>query len=121
MDKIELIFNKSIYVGMSILDLLKSLMYNFHYNYIKPNIRYQNTDTGSLMYVIKTDDFYKDIELDIKTKFNTSNFPDDHKGVKQRVNKKVIGMMKNETGGDEITEFVGLRAKLYNYKMIMKK
>ena len=68
------------------------------------------------MYVIKTDDFYKDVESDIKTIFDISNFPEDYKGVKQRVNQKVIGMTKDETDGDEITEFVGLRAKLYVYK-----
>ena len=106
---------------MSILDLSKSLMYDFHYNYIKP--KYGNkanllfTDTDSLMYEIETKDFYKDIEKDVEAKFDTSNYPEDHSGVKQRVNKKVIGMMKDETAGEEITEFVGLRAKLYAYKM----
>lgn len=121
MGKTELVFNKPIYVGMSILDLSKNLMYDFHYNYIKP--KYGNkarllfTDTDSLMYEIDTDDFYQDIENDIKTKFDTSNYPEDHNGIKQRVNKKVIGIMKNETAGQEITEFVGLRAKLYAYKI----
>ena len=50
------------------------------------------TDTDSLIYEIQTDDFYKDIENDIKTKFDTSAYPADHKGIKLRTNKKVIGM-----------------------------
>ncbi len=120
MGKTELVFNKPIYVGMAIVDQSKNLMYDFHYNYIKS--KYGNkaqllfTDTDSLMYEIETDDFYKDIENDIDSKFDTSDYPEDHKGVKKRVNKKVIGMMKDEMMGIEITEFVGLRAKLYSYK-----
>ena len=56
------------------------------------------------------------IEKDIDSKFDTSNYPDDHKGIIRRINKKVIGMMKDETAGQEITDFVGLRSKLYSYK-----
>ena len=73
------------------------------------------TDTDSLIYEIKTDDFYKDIEEDIKTRFDTSAYLADHEGIKLRTNKKVIGMMKDETAGEEIVEFVGLRSKLYSY------
>jgi len=121
MVKTELVFNKPIYVGMSILDLSKNLMYDFHYNYIKN--KYGNksklmfTDTDSLLYQIETDDFYKDITKDINAKFDTSAYPKNHDGIKNFVNKKVIGMMKDETAGNEIVEFVGLRAKLYAYKI----
>lgn len=121
MSKTELVFDKPIYLGMCILDVSKNLMYDFHYNYIKK--KYGNraellfTDTDSLMYEIDSEDFYEDIEGDIEKCFDTSSYPGDHKGVKLRVNKKVIGMMKDETAGKEITEFVGLRAKLYAYKV----
>ena len=121
MGKTELVFNKPIYVGASILDLSKNLMYEFHYEYIKPKygdkIQLLMTDTDSLIYEIQTDDFYKDIENDIKTKFDTSAYPADHKGIKLRTNKKVIGMMKDEAAGQEIAEYVGLRSKLYSYIM----
>ena len=55
--------------------------------------------------------------------FDTSNYPKDHEsGIKTGLNKKVIGMMKDECGGKQIEEFVGLRANLYSYKkMLLKK
>ena len=114
--------NKPIYLGMSILDLSKTLMYDFHYNYIKPkygeNAKLLFTDTDSLMYEIKTQDFYKDISKDVEKMFDTSNYPKEHpSGIKTGVNKKVIGMMKDECGGKQIEEFVGLRSKLYSYIM----
>ena len=114
--------NKPIYLGMSILDLSKTLMYDFHYNYIKPkygeNAKLLFTDTDSLMYEIKTQDFYKDISADVEKMFDTSNYPKEHpSGIKTGINKKVIGMMKDECGGKLIIEFVGLRSKLYSYRM----
>ena len=101
---------------MSILDLSKTLMYDFHYNYIKKkygkNANLLFTDTDSLCYEIQTQDFYKDISADVHNKFDTSNFDKDHpSGIEVGVNKKVIGMMKDEAGGKQITEFVGLRSK----------
>ena len=64
------------------------------------------------------EDFYKDISENVKDKFDTSNFPKDYpSGIPVGLNKKVIGMMKDECGGKVMHEFVGLRAKLYSYKM----
>ena len=77
--KTKLYFNKRVYLGMSILDLNKSLMYDFHYNYIetkygdKAKLLFTNTD--SLAYKIKTKDFYKDINPDIEKRFDTSDYP----------------------------------------------
>ena len=122
MKKTKLDFDKPVYLGMCILDLSKTLMYDFHYNYIKK--KYGNkgklllTDTDSLMYEIQTEDFYKDINKDVKDRFDTSNYPLDHpSGILSGINKKVLGMFKDEANGDIIDEFVGLRAKLYSYKM----
>ena len=122
MKNTEVYFNKPVYVGQAILDLSKTLMFNFHYNYIKK--KYHNkaellfTDTDSLMFQIKTDHFYKDINPDVKEKFDTSDYPPNHKsGIQTGLNKKVIGMFKDEVAGKQITHFVGLRPKLYSYKV----
>ena len=122
MKKTEVYFNKPVYVGQAILDLSKTLMFDFNYNYIKK--KYKNraelmfTDTDSLLYLIHTDDFYKDISHDIKNKFDTSDYPPNHEsGILTEVNKKVIGMFKDEVAGRQITHFVGLRPKLYSFKV----
>ena len=118
----EVYFNKPVYVGQAILDLSKTLMFNFHYTYIRE--KYGNkaellfTDTDSLMYQIKTKDFYKDISFDILTKFDTSDYPPNHpSGILTGANKKVIGMFKDEVAGKQITHFVGLRPKIYSFKI----
>ncbi|WAR13646.1 LOW QUALITY PROTEIN: hypothetical protein MAR_027826 [Mya arenaria] len=102
-----------------------TLMYDFHYNYIKPNYildacgssvaKLLFTDTDSLAYEIKTEDFYADINENVEQMFDTSNFPPDHpSGIKSGVNKKAVGMFKDECGGKIMHEFVELRAKLYS-------
>ena len=122
MKKTSLTMVKPIYLGMSILDLSKTIMYDFHYNYIKT--KYEDhakllfTDTDSLMYEIKTEDFYNDISEDVKDRFDTSDYPVNHpSGIPTGCNKKVLGMFKDEVIGKCIEEFVGLRAKLYSFKM----
>ena len=70
------------------------------------------------MYLIQTEDVYQDIGKDIKKKFDTSDYPENHpSGIKTGVNKKVIGKFKDEAAGKQITLFVGLRPKLYSYKI----
>ena len=122
MKKTEVYFNKPIYVGQAILDLSKTLISDFHYDYIRA--KYNDaaellfTDTDSLLYLIHTDDFYKHISKDIKRKFDTSDYPESHpSGILTGVNKKVIGMFKDEVAGRQITHFVGLRPKLYSFKV----
>ena len=122
MNKTHIKYNKPIYLGMCILDISKAMMYDFHYNYIKPKYgekaKLLMTDTDSLVYDIETEDFYKDISPDVREMFDTSNYPKNHpSGIETGVNKKVIGKFKDEAGGKIITEFVGLRAKLYSFRM----
>jgi hypothetical protein len=122
MKRTELVFDKPVYCGMSILDISKTLMYDFHYNYIKPKYgekaKLLFTDTDSLMYQIDTDDFCEDIKVDVKDKFDTSGYSEDHpSGILTGCNKKVMGMMNDEAAGKIIEEFVGLRAKLSSFKM----
>ena len=76
MKKTQILMNKPIYLGLSILALSKILMYEFWYNFVKPKYDkkgescYMNTD--SFIVYIKTDDIYKNIGEDIKTSFDTS-------------------------------------------------
>ena len=123
MKRTKLVYNKPIYLGMCILDFSKTLMYDFHYNYIKPTYgdaaKLLFTDTDSLCYEIQTEDFYSDISADVESRFDTSDYPTEFsaKGFPVGKNKKVIGMFKDEVMGKQIEEFVGLRAKLYSFKM----
>ena len=105
------------HVGMCILDLSKTLMYDFHYNYIKK--RYNNkakllfTDTDSLCYEIETQDIYEELWQD-RNLFDNSDYPKDSKFF-DSTNKKVIGKFKDEAAGMPIVEFIGLRSKMYSY------
>ena len=108
---------------MSILDLSKTLMYDFHYNYIKKKfaskVNLLFTETDSLCHEIETEDFFKHISADVQEKFDTSNFSPNHpSGIPTGINKKVPGIFKDEAGGEIIEEFVGLRAKLYAIKKL---
>ena len=103
MKKTKLYFNKPVYLGMSTLDLSKSLMYYFHYNYIKTKYgdkaKLLFTDTDSLAYEIRTKDFYRDINPDIEKRFDTSDYPYTHpSGIKTGLNSKVLGLFKDEAG-----------------------
>ena len=74
------------------------------------------------MYEIQTEDFYKDISADVKRRFDTSHYPPDHpSGIPSGLNKKVIDIFKDEACGKVIYEFLGLRAKLYSYKILRAK
>ena len=77
------------------------------------------TDTDSLVYEIKTKDFYKDINPDIEKRVDTSDYPTNHpSGNKTGLNSKVLGMFKDEAAEKKSVELFGLRAKLYSYKML---
>ena len=118
MNKTKVKMNKSIYLGLSILEISKLLMYEFWYDYMKPkygdNIKLCYMDTDSFIMNIKTEDFYKDIASDLEKRFDTSNYEVD-RPLSIGKNKKVIGLMKDELGGKIIMEFVTLRPKTYSY------
>ena len=95
-------------------------MYEFWYNYIQPkypsNTKLCYMDTDSFIIRIKTEGFYEDIAHDVKKWFDTSNYEVDRL-LPRSMNKKVIGLMKDELGGKIMTEFVALRPKTYSYLM----
>ena len=119
MGKIKVVMNKPVYLGQAKLDLSKIVMYELHYDYMKQKYPEGLTlcymDTDSLIYDIETEDFYKDIAEDVKDRFDTSGYNPD-RPLPVGLNKKVIGLMKDELGGEIMTEFVMLRPKVYAYK-----
>ena len=118
MKKTKVKMNKPIYLGLSILEISKILMYEFWYDYMKlkygDNVKLCYTDTDSFIMNIKTEDFYKDIADDVEKIFDTSNYEFD-RPLPAGKNKKVIGLMKDELGGKIMIEFVALRPKTYSY------
>ena len=118
MKKTKVKMNKPIYLGLSILEISKTLMYKFWYDYMKPeyndNVKLCYMDTDSLIMNIKTNYFYKDISNDVENRFDTSNY-EVNRPLPTGKNKKIIGLMKDELGGKIITEFVTLRPKTYSF------
>ena len=115
--KESITLNRPAYVGMCILDLSKTIMYDFHYNHIKSvygdKAKLLFTDTDSLTYEIETKDVYQDF-WNHKEKFDNSDYPENSPYF-DKTNKKVIGKFKDEAVGVPIVEFVGLRSKMYSY------
>ena len=111
-------FNKPIYIGATILDLSKLLMYDFHYNIMSEmygkNIEMIYTDTDSFVYQIYTDDLYDDMTK-MKEYFDFSEMENKMFSEMSGHNKKIPGKFKDETKGKPITEFVALKPKMYSY------
>ena len=120
MERMKVVMNRPVYLGQAILDLSKLVMYEFHYDYMRhkydsQNLRLCYMDTDSLIYHIHMDDFYADIAEDIPARFDTSGHRLD-RPLPVGLNKKVIGLMKDEMDGEVIEKFVALRSKLYSYR-----
>ena len=120
MKKTIIKMNKPLYLGASILDISKTLMYEFWYNYLKSKygdrVKLCYTDTDSFIIHIKTEDFFEDISNDVERWFDTSNYDkNDKRPLPIGKNKKVPGLFKDELGGKIITEVAALRPKTYAY------
>ena len=107
---------KPLYLGMSILDISKTLMYEFWYDYVKPKYKDKAKlcymDTDSFVINIFTEDFFEDINNDVERWFDTSNYDEnDKRPLLIGQNKKVPGIFKDELGGKIIIEVVALRPK----------
>ena len=118
--KTEVKMNKPIYLGQTMLDLSKTLMYKFWYDFIKPKYgdkaRLCYMDTDTFVMLIKTDQFYKDISADVDRWFDTSNYDkNDNRPLEIGKNKKLLGKFKDELGGKIMTKFCALRAKTYSF------
>ena len=110
--------NKPVYLGLSLLALSKTIMYEFWYDCVKPKYgecaKFCYMDTDTFIVHVKTDSIYKDFAEDVEARFDTSNFEIDRPLPKGK-NKKVIWLMKYELGGQIMREFAGLRSKTYSY------
>ena len=120
MKKTRVKITKPLYLGMSILDISKTLMNEFWYDYISPKYGDRGklcyTDTDSSIINIKTEDFIEDISNDVEKWFDTSNYNEkDKRPLSIGKNKKVPGLFKDELGGKIMTEIVALRPKAYAY------
>ena len=102
MKKTQILMNKPIYLGLSILDISKTKMYEFWYNYVKPKysekVKLHYMDTGSFIVHVRTDIIYKDIVENIEKRLDTSNYDGDRL-LPMGKNKKVISLMKDELCG----------------------
>ena len=114
MRKTQILMNKPVYLGLSILDRNKTAMHIFVYDYLKPkydkNAKICCMDTGSFMVHVKSNDIYNNIVENVKTRFDTSNFELD-----RPLPKGLIGLMEDVLGGKIMIYFVVLRAKTYSY------
>lgn len=124
MNKIKIVMDRPLYVGMSILDISKTHMYNFHYNkmvefYGRTNIGITYMDTDAYIYWIKTLDLYKDLRtFPYRDDFDFSDYPKNHPNYDHDKNKKVLGKFKDETNGIPLKEIVALMSKLYALKLL---
>ncbi|XP_075158156.1 uncharacterized protein LOC142231433 [Haematobia irritans] len=119
MNKTKIVYDKPIYLGFCILELAKWKMYDFHYNFMKEKfgerIQLNYMDTDSFIYTIESEDVYEEIRPHLTTHFDTSEYSEDNPFNFPLVNKKEIGLMKDENCGKIMTEFVGLGPKMYSY------
>ena len=115
--KEKVLLNKPIFVGMAILDISKVLMFDYYYNHLKvkyaDRVKLLYTDTDSVVIHVTTEDMYEDM-MKHADLYDTSNFPEDHPLFSDQ-NKKIIGKFKDELGGKVLTEFIGIRPKMYSF------
>ena len=110
--------NKPVCVRQAVLDISKTLMYEFDYDYLKPkfedNVKLCYMDTDSFIFPIKTEDFYEDIMSDLEKWYDTSQIDKKlRRYIPIGINKSVVGMFKDELNGNIMTELVALASKLY--------
>lgn len=119
LQKTEILFKKPITIGMAVLDISKILMYRFLYEFMKPtyeeNFKLLYTDTDSFILQVFSHNVYDDIKRNIE-KFDTSDYPEKNIHEMPRMNKKKLGLMKDECNGNIMMEFAATRSKVYSFR-----
>ena len=119
MKKTKVKMDVPIYIGLTILEVSKTVIWEFFYDYLTPTygdkMKLCYTDTDSFISHIKAKEFYEDINNDVEEWFDTSNYKIDRPLLITDKNKKVVGKFKDELGGRIMTRFIGLHAKVYAY------
>ena len=114
--KSRLVLNRPVFVGMSILDLSKHLMYDFYYNQLRgqygDRCQLLYTDTDSLLLQVQTEEVFRDMASQAEL-YDTSDYQPEHP-LHSNANKKMLRKMKDECAGRPIAEYVGLRPKMYS-------
>lgn len=121
MQQLNIVINKPVIAGVSVLDISKTVMYSFHYDFMLKHFnpkdcRIQYTDTDSFIYELKNHDVYKFVKHH-SDPFDTSNYANNNPYGIVPQNRKLLGKMKDENHGKIMSEFVGLRSKMYAYRM----
>ena len=119
-NKTKILMNKPVYLGQAILDISKTLMYEFWYDYLKPKyggrVKLYYMDTDSFIIHVETEDFYKDIANDVDKWFDTSAYNEnDNRPLPSGKNKKVIGKFIDELNGKIMTDLCSPMAKTYTF------
>ena len=122
MRKTKVVMSKPVYLGQAILDISKTLMYEFWYDYLKPKygdkVKLCYMDTDNFIVHIETEDFYEDIASNVDKWFDTSAYNEDNnRPLPTGKNKKVIGKFKDEMNGKIMIENYNARAKTYAFKL----
>ena len=119
MKKTKVKMDVPIYIGLTILEVSKTVIWEFFYDYLTPTygdkMKLCYTDTDSFISHIKAKEFYEDINNDVEEWFDTSNYKIDRPLLITDKNKKVVGKFKDDLGGRIMTRFIGLHAKAYAY------
>ena len=125
MGKTEVLMDKPIYLGQAILDISKTLIYEFWCVYLKPKyqdkvkLSYMGTDSYTLH--IETNDFFEDIANDVDEWFDICKYDEtNNRPLPIGENKKLIATFKNELNGKIMTAFIALREKTYTFVQINK-
>ena len=110
--------NKPIYIDQAVLDISKTLMYEFYYNYLKSKyvdkVKFCYMDTDSFIFYVQTEDFYNDIIPDLNGWFDTSKLNNKlDRPIPKGINEGILGMFKDELKGEAMTEFIALASKVY--------